>query len=44
MDPTLSTHLLLQQRVDHTMSRRLHFRLEGVGGYRHTINRLVLLS
>lgn len=28
MDPSLRTHLVFQQRVDHPVSRGLHFRLE----------------
>jgi hypothetical protein len=38
VNSTITTHLLLQQGIDHTVSRGLHFLLEGIGRYRHTSN------
>lgn len=36
VNAALLTHLLLQQGIDHTVSRGLHLLLKGIGGYRDT--------
>jgi hypothetical protein len=41
MDPPFATHLVLEQGVDHAVSRRLRFRLEDVRSNCDTIRKHV---